>query len=63
MAEKRVPSYQDYEEPQWQMDSARYKFAPWLIVHCRRTEQQTFTATTIVMTGFNGTAIGSFSIG
>ena len=36
MADK--PDYQNYEENPWQIDSARYKFAPWLIVHCRRTE-------------------------
>lgn len=56
------------EDNPWQIDSARYKFAPYLITHCRRTETIEASATTtpslqtIIFTGFSSSAFGAFSL-
>lgn len=57
---------EDDSENPWRIDSARYKFAPYLLVHCRRTEilsSSTLTTTTMLWTGFSaGEYIGAWSI-
>jgi len=53
---------EDDSENPWRIDSARYKFAPYLIVHCNRTEVLHPTQT-IVFEGLSaGPTFGVFTV-